>query len=113
LERGEELCHSPLPASGRGPAGTDFRPESFGRPFTLRGHTAGVSSLALTADGNRLFSGSFDGTVKVWDLEVGKAVLTLPGHAGGYGLALSVDGKTLFAGDGGGAIRVWDLGAGK
>ena len=36
---------------------------------TLRGHTQGVSSLALSADGKRLFSGSYDNTINVWDVE--------------------------------------------
>ena len=40
-------------------------------PLTLRGHTDGVSSLALSADGKRLFSGSHDKTIKVWDLDAG------------------------------------------
>jgi WD40 repeat protein/serine/threonine protein kinase len=35
---------------------------------TLRGHTGIVSSLAFSPDGNRLYSGSRDKTVKVWDL---------------------------------------------
>ena len=38
--------------------------------LTLRGHTGPVSSLALSSDGKRLFSGSFDGTIKAWNLEV-------------------------------------------
>jgi len=37
--------------------------------LTLRGHTGPVSSLALSSDGKRLFSGIFDGTLKVWNLE--------------------------------------------
>jgi WD40 repeat protein len=40
--------------------------------LTLRGHTKDVSSLALSGDGKRLFSGSGDNTIKVWDLEAGK-----------------------------------------
>jgi len=35
---------------------------------TLRGHAGIVSSLAFSPDGNRLYSGSRDKTVKVWDL---------------------------------------------
>ena len=39
--------------------------------ITLRGHTGPVNSLALSDDDRRLFSGSDDHTVKVWDLGVG------------------------------------------
>src|SRR5262249_15430842 len=35
---------------------------------TLRGHSAPVTSLALSADGKRLFSESWDRTIKVWNL---------------------------------------------
>jgi WD40 repeat protein len=35
---------------------------------TFHGHTGLVSSLAFSPDGKRLYSGSRDTTVKVWDL---------------------------------------------
>ena len=35
---------------------------------SFRGHTGLVSSLAFSPDGRRLYSGSRDTTVKVWDL---------------------------------------------
>jgi WD40 repeat protein len=38
----------------------------------LRGHTDWVYSLALSPDGRRLASGSWDGEVRLWDLEDGK-----------------------------------------
>jgi WD40 repeat protein len=34
----------------------------------------------LAADGKRLFSGSHDQTIKVWDLQEGKETLTLRGR---------------------------------
>src|SRR5262249_20465953 len=36
--------------------------------ITFRGHTGLISSLAFSPDGKRLYSGSRDTTVKVWDL---------------------------------------------
>jgi WD40 repeat protein len=44
----------------------DSHTGSFVRNF--RGHTGLVSSLAFSPDGGRLYSGSRDTTVKVWDL---------------------------------------------
>jgi hypothetical protein len=58
-----------------------------------------VSSLALSVDGKRLFSGSEDRTIKVWDLEAGKEILTLRGHTGEVlSLPLSGYGKRLVSG---------------
>jgi WD40 repeat protein len=48
------------------------KPEGVGRTGKLlhsfRGHTGLISSLAFSPDGTRLYSGSRDTTVKVWDL---------------------------------------------
>ncbi|MBC7857064.1 MAG: hypothetical protein IAF94_26840 [Pirellulaceae bacterium] len=48
--------------------------------FTLKGHTAALRSVAFSADGKRLASGSDDQTVKVWDATNGKETFTLKGH---------------------------------
>jgi WD40 repeat protein len=92
--------------------------------LTLHGHSETISDLILSLDGKRLFWGSEDRTIKVWDLEGGNEVLSLPGHKGNItSLALSRDGKRLVSGDGnssinetfiaGGTIKVWDLETGK
>ena len=44
------------------------------------GHTDAVRALATSE--NKLFSGSYDGTVKVWDTETLQCLKTLAGHAG-------------------------------
>ena len=36
--------------------------------LTLYGHSSPVRSVSFSPDGNRIVSGSFDKTVKVWDL---------------------------------------------
>jgi len=38
------------------------------QPLTLRGQAGSVRNQVLSADGKRLFSGSEDMTIKVWDL---------------------------------------------
>ena len=42
--------------------------ESGQRRHTLEGHTGGVESVALSADGKTAVSGSWDKTVMVWDV---------------------------------------------
>ena len=41
---------------------------------TLAGHSNMVTSVAISADGMRVVSGSFDKTVKIWDVETGTEV---------------------------------------
>ncbi|KDO50119.1 hypothetical protein CISIN_1g011711mg [Citrus sinensis] len=44
----------------------------------LKGHTRPVTCLAV--GGKRLYSGSMDNTIRVWDLDTLEAVMTLNGH---------------------------------
>ena len=61
----------------------------------VKAHPEAITNLAMLPDGKRLFSDSFKNTiVKVWDLQTGKDILTLPGHAGGVGSQAS---RRLFA----------------
>jgi WD40 repeat protein len=43
---------------------------------TIHGHTGPVDAVAVTPDGRHVVSGSFDRTLRVWDLEDGKEILT-------------------------------------
>lgn len=40
----------------------------------LRGHTDTVRCLLLTADGSKLVSGASDGSIKLWDVGMGRAI---------------------------------------
>jgi small GTP-binding protein len=80
----------------------------------LEGHTSQVNAVAISADGRRAVSGSYDDTVRVWDLEAGKLVATLKGHTKVvWGVALSADGRRAVSGSEDNTVRVWDLEAGK
>jgi WD40 repeat protein len=80
----------------------------------LEGHTDSVLSLALSADGRRVISGSSDTTLRVWDLESGECLHVLEGHWGPvHSLALSADGRRVISGSWDFTLRVWDLESGQ
>jgi WD40 repeat protein len=81
---------------------------------TLKGHTSMVYSVAVSGDGKRIVSGSEDRTVKVWDAQTGKNLLTLTGHTMAVtSVALSSDGKRVVSGSRDRTLRVWDTQTGK
>lgn len=50
---------------------------------TLRGHKLIIWSIALSEDGLLLASGSFDKTIKIWNVKTGMCLHTLVGHTSG------------------------------
>ncbi|MBL8924529.1 MAG: serine/threonine protein kinase [Myxococcaceae bacterium] len=76
----------------------------------LPGHSGAVRALLSSPDGRTLFSGSADGTVRVWNLETGREQRVLSGHSQSVNaLAISPDGRLLFSGGEDDTVRVWDL----
>jgi WD40 repeat protein len=68
-----------------------------------------VSSVAVSADGKRIVSGSQDGAVLVWEASSGRKMLSLRGVPVTH-LALSRDGQQAYlVCDGDNTISVWDL----
>jgi len=77
---------------------------------TLTGHTRPVTSVAVTPDGKQVISGSWDNTLKVWDLETGKELFPLRGHTRPVtSVAVTPDGKLAISGSWDKTLRVWDL----
>ncbi len=81
----------------------------FNSKQTFLGHTDNVNSVAFSADGKRIVSGSDDNTVKVWDAVKGQEVLTLKGHTSEVSsVAISPDGKRIVSGSNDADGEVWD-----
>ncbi len=81
---------------------------------TLEGHSRSVAAVAVSPDGKTTVSGSYDKTLKVWDLAAGEVIHTLEGHSDFVAaVAISPDGKTAVSGSYDKTLKVWDLAAGK
>lgn len=63
--------------------------------FWHAGHTDAVRALSVAS--GRLFSGSYDGTVRVWDVETLACLRTLAGHTGPVRTLVYSGGK-MFSG---------------
>ena len=80
----------------------------------LTGHTGGVWSVCVSADGKRLLTSSADRTLRLWDAHTGKQLRVFEGHTAEiYGAALSPDGKRVLSGSGDKTVRLWDATTGK
>jgi len=72
---------------------------------TLKGHTNGVTCLQL--DDNILATGSYDATIKIWNIETGEEIRTLHGHTRGI-RALQFDDSKLISGSLDNTIKIWN-----
>ena len=80
---------------------------------TLSGHSNWVRAVAVFADGKRVMSGSYDGTVKIWDAETGEELRTLSGHSDWVNaVAVFADGKRVVSGCWDGTVKIWDVESG-
>ena len=80
----------------------------------LKGHTNSTASVAITADGKLIVSGSFDKTIRVWETESGKCLSVLKDKANPVlSVAITADGKLIVSGSLDKTVRVWETESGK
>jgi WD40 repeat protein len=81
---------------------------------TLTGHSHLVTSVVYSPDGRYLASGSYDDTIKIWEVATGKQLRTLPGHSDSVrSVVYSPDGRYLASGSDDGTIKIWEVATGK
>jgi WD40 repeat protein len=86
------------------------------RPYRkFEGHTNAVAGVIHLPGGHRMMTGSWDGSLRVWDLQSGKQIGNdwRDGRSPVYVIGLSPDGKKVASGSFGGAVRLWDVATGK
>ena len=71
---------------------------------TLEGHSGSVSGVAVSPDGKRAASASYDKTLRVWDLETGLTLATFHCDARAMCCAFA-GGQTIVGGDAGGRLH--------
>ncbi|SPO01004.1 probable sulfur controller-2 protein [Cephalotrichum gorgonifer] len=72
---------------------------------TFKGHTNGI--LCLQFDDNVLATGSYDTTIKIWNIETGEEMHTLRGHTSAV-RTLQFDGNKLISGSLDNTIKIWN-----
>ena len=71
----------------------------------LKGHTNGV--MCLQFDDHILATGSYDATIKIWDIDTGELLRTLHGHTLGI-RALQFDSTKLISGSIDQSLKIWN-----
>lgn len=81
----------------------------------LLGHREQIHGLSLSPDGSRLATASFDGAVRVWDMNTGEeSIPAIPAHTGrALFAAFSTDDRLLATGGTDNMLHLWEGNTGK
>ena len=75
----------------------------------LRGHEDYVASVAFSPDSQTLISGSWDKTVKIWNVETGEIIRSFSENSERIlSVAFNPNGRSFIIGSGDGTIKVWE-----
>jgi guanine nucleotide-binding protein subunit beta-2-like 1 protein len=75
----------------------------------LRGHSHFVQDVVISSDGQFALSGSWDSTLRLWDLNSGNTTRRFIGHAKDVlSVAFSVDNRQIVSGSRDRTIKLWN-----
>jgi guanine nucleotide-binding protein subunit beta-2-like 1 protein len=91
------------------PAGEDK--DAYGKPSKrLTGHSHFVQDVAISADGTHALSGSWDSTLRLWDLNTGACTTRFIGHTKDVlSVAVSADNTKIVSGSRDRKINLWNV----
>ncbi len=77
---------------------------------TFSGHEDRVTGVSITPDGRYALSGSYDKTLRLWDIEKGECVKIFSGHEDKVtSVSITPDGKYALSGSNDKTLRLWDM----